>query len=87
MEAADTAPAPGGTSYGTIQSPRIDLSKPYFDQSTYMGRVRHFIQVTSPLNLFVTSKGLEDAKTLITDYNSGKIPANTDPSKLWRAKE
>jgi hypothetical protein len=52
-----------------------------------LGRVRHFVQVTSPLNLFVTSKGLEDAKTLISDYNSGKIPANTDPSRLWRAKE
>ncbi|KAF9309521.1 Tricarboxylate/iron carrier [Linnemannia elongata] len=81
----------GMPSYGTIPtSPsqhRIDLSKPRFDQSTYLGRVRHFVQVTSPLNLFVTSKGLEDAKTLINDYNSGKIPANTDPARLWRAKE
>ncbi|KAF9933183.1 hypothetical protein FBU30_006349 [Linnemannia zychae] len=86
-----TPVASGVTSYGAIpatqQQPRIDLSKPRFDQSTYFGRVRHFVQVTSPLNLFVTSKGLEAAKTLINDYNSGKIPANTDPARLWRAKE
>lgn len=63
------------------------LAKPRFDQSTYGGRVKHFIQVTSPLNLFVTSRGLEDAKNLIKDYNAGRLPANIDPSKLWRAKE
>ncbi|KAG0249809.1 hypothetical protein BG011_008921 [Mortierella polycephala] len=86
-ETASTASS-GLTVYGTLPiAPRIDLSKPYFDQSTYLGRVRHFIQVTSPLNLFVTNKGLEDAKTLISDYNAGKIPANTNPAKLWRAKE
>lgn len=63
------------------------LAKPRFDQSTYVGRVRHFIQVTSPLNLFVTGRGLEDAKTLIREYNQGQLPANIDPNKLWRAKE
>jgi hypothetical protein len=66
---------------------RKNKAKPYFDQSTYLGRVRHFIQVTSPLNLFVTGSGLEDAKNLISNYNAGKIPATTDPAKLWRAKE
>ncbi|KAF9896009.1 hypothetical protein BX616_008322, partial [Lobosporangium transversale] len=74
-------------SYGTIYQPKIDLSKPRFDQSTYLGRVRHFVQVTSPLNLFVTRQGLEDAKNLINDYNTGKINVNLDPAKLWRAKE
>ncbi|KAG0325730.1 hypothetical protein BGZ99_000250 [Dissophora globulifera] len=73
--------------YGSIQAPRIDLSKPRFDQSTYLGRVRHFIQVTSPLNLLVTDRGLEDAKTLISDYKAGKITGFVEPSKLWRAKE
>ena len=49
--------------------------------------MKHFIQVTSPLNLFVTSRGLEDAKNLIRDYKAGLLPADIDPSKLWRAKE
>ncbi|KAF9112865.1 hypothetical protein BGX27_002666 [Mortierella sp. AM989] len=78
--------ASGQTTYGTIKTPPIDLSKPFFDQSTYLGRVRHFIQVTSPMNLFVTKRGLEEAKTLISDYNAGKI-THVEPAKLWRAKE
>ncbi|KAF9281663.1 hypothetical protein BGZ74_002298 [Mortierella antarctica] len=73
------------TTYGTL--PLIDLSKPRYDQSTYLGRVKHFIKVTSPRNLFVSGKGLENAKNLINDYNAGKMPASTDPAKLWRAKE
>ncbi|KAG0216172.1 Tricarboxylate/iron carrier [Mortierella sp. GBAus27b] len=73
--------------FSSILAPRIDLSKPRYDQSTYSGRIKHFIQVTSPLNLFVSSRGLEDAKTLIRDYNDGRVPANIDPGKLWRAKE
>ncbi|KAF9357377.1 hypothetical protein BGX26_003812 [Mortierella sp. AD094] len=84
FEGASSVPAQ--TTYGTILTPRIDLSKPYFDQSTYLGRVRHFIQVTSPLNLFVSKRGLEDAKNLISDYNAGKI-TSIEPAKLWRAKE
>ncbi|KAF9943985.1 hypothetical protein BGZ65_012872, partial [Modicella reniformis] len=61
--------------------------KPFFDQSTYVGRVRHFIKVTSPLNLFVTQRGLEDAKDLVRDYKDGKVPTNINPARLWRAKE
>ncbi|KAG0098000.1 hypothetical protein BGZ93_001382 [Podila epicladia] len=71
-------------------TPRIadlDSTKPRYDQSTYLGRVKHFIKVTSPRNLFVSGKGLENAKNLINDYNAGKMPASTDPAKLWRAKE
>ncbi|KAF8972375.1 hypothetical protein BGZ46_010139 [Entomortierella lignicola] len=77
MSTLEEAPSVSGmNTYGTIpQTSRIDLC-----------RVRHFIQVTSPLNLLVTKRGLEDAKTLISDYNSGKI-TNVEPSKLWRAKE
>ncbi|KAF9199484.1 hypothetical protein BGZ49_010380 [Haplosporangium sp. Z 27] len=87
MSTLEVPSVSGMNTYGTIpQTSRIDLSKPFFDQSTYLGRVRHFIQVTSPLNLLVTKRGLEDAKTLISDYNSGKI-TNVEPSKLWRAKE
>ncbi|KAG0029176.1 hypothetical protein BGZ81_004038, partial [Podila clonocystis] len=79
------ATAASQTTYGTV--PLIDLSKPRYDQSTYLGRVKHFIKVTSPRNLFVSGKGLENAKNLINDYNAGKLPASTDPAKLWRAKE
>ncbi|CAG8479859.1 9685_t:CDS:2 [Paraglomus brasilianum] len=66
--------------------PDIDLSKPRYDQSTYVGRVRHFVDITDPRTLFVTRKGLEQAKNLINDYNAGLI-RTTDPEKLWKAKK
>ncbi|PKK80350.1 putative mitochondrial transport protein fsf1 [Rhizophagus irregularis] len=73
-------------SNGTEKNSKIDLSKPRYDQFTYWGRVKHFIDITDPRTLFVSSKGLEEAKKLINDYNSDKIQ-NVDPEKLWHAKK
>ncbi|KAG0020395.1 hypothetical protein BGZ82_011626 [Podila clonocystis] len=83
----DDSKAEHSTHIGRVLCTGRDSSKPRYDQSTYLGRVKHFIKVTSPRNLFVSGKGLENAKSLINDYNAGKLPASTDPAKLWRAKE
>jgi len=47
---------------------RIDLTKPRFDQSTYMGRAKHFFIVTDPRNLFHSEKELDDMKQLLIKY-------------------
>eukprot|EP00096_Caligus_rogercresseyi_P011516 TRINITY_DN4538_c0_g1_i1.p1 TRINITY_DN4538_c0_g1~~TRINITY_DN4538_c0_g1_i1.p1 ORF type:complete len:320 (+),score=80.91 TRINITY_DN4538_c0_g1_i1:331-1290(+) len=66
---------------------RINLDEPRWDQSTYIGRAKHFLVTTNPLNLFVSSSQLETAKDVVTKYR------NKDPSvnhlsedELWRAK-
>ncbi|KAL0097651.1 Tricarboxylate/iron carrier [Phycomyces blakesleeanus] len=64
----------------------LDLSKPRYPQSTYWGRVRHFINVTDPRTLFVTKSQLEGAKHLLTDYQTNPSP-NADPEALWKAKK
>ncbi|CAG8669158.1 9504_t:CDS:2, partial [Dentiscutata erythropus] len=75
--------------------PNIDLcmlsfqfnqSKSRYDQSTYIGRVKHFIDVTDIRTLFVSRAGLEESKKLINDYNSGKLKY-VDPERLWKAKK
>lgn len=49
--------------------PSVDLSKPRYDQSKYMGRFKHFWETTSFLNVFASSKKLDNAATLVKQYN------------------
>lgn len=50
------------------EAPRIDLSKPRYDQSTYIGRATHFFEVTDPRNVLLTNKQLYKAKELLELY-------------------
>ena len=46
----------------------IDLSKPRYDQGTYVGRAKHFFETANPINIFVTRKKLEEAARLVIQY-------------------
>ena len=48
--------------------PQLDLSKPRYDQSTYLGRAKHFFETANPINAFVSSKRLEEAAKLVKGY-------------------
>jgi len=50
------------------EAPRIDLNKPRYDQSTYIGRATHFFEVTDPRNVLLTNKQLYKAKELLELY-------------------
>ncbi len=47
---------------------KVDIEHPRWDQGTYMGRAKHFVTITSPLNLFRSHQQLEDAKGIVDDY-------------------
>ncbi|KAI8149437.1 putative mitochondrial transport protein fsf1 [Fennellomyces sp. T-0311] len=64
----------------------IDLSKPRYPQSTYWGRLRHFIDVTDPRTLFVSRQQLEVAKNLLGQYKQDP-KMQVDPERLWKAKK
>lgn len=66
--------------------PRIDLSKPRYDQTTYIGRAKHFFETANPLNALVSSKRLEEAAELVKLYKNGQAPHGTTEEQLWEAK-
>ena len=65
---------------------RIDLHKPRYDQSTYMGRTRHFFQTANPLNAFASNAKLEAAAKLVKQYRAGNEPPNTTREQVYAAK-
>ncbi|VDN96632.1 unnamed protein product [Rodentolepis nana] len=65
----------------------INIDKPRYDQSTYIGRAKHFFITTNPLNCLKSSKELDEAKTIVQKYRAGeKIPGLT-VDQLWKAKQ
>lgn len=67
--------------------PGIDIDQPRYDQETYIGRAKHFIITTNPLNIFASSKSLNEAKMIVEKYRNGEpLPPEIDEDKLWKAK-
>ena len=46
----------------------IDIDKPRYDQSTFIGRLKHFAAITDMRKSLVSSQQLEDAKTLVEKH-------------------
>lgn len=66
----------------------VDLSKPKFDQGTYLNRAKHFFLLTNPLNLLTTGSDLDTAQRIILEYKAGKrvIDGCKTLEQLWDAK-
>lgn len=70
----------------TTARPHINLDEPRYDQSTFMGRVKHFIITTNPLNILASNTQLEEAKDIVEKYKKGDdLPHLTD-DQIWAAK-
>ena len=46
----------------------VDIDAPKWDQSTFLGRLRHFAAVASPRKAFASHAELDEAKVLVTAY-------------------
>ncbi len=50
------------------QSERPNINKPRYDQSTYIGRAKHFIAITDPRNIFASDKMLKSVQRIVENY-------------------
>lgn len=66
----------------------VDLTKPKYDQGTYLNRAKHFFLLTNPLNLLASDQNLDNAKRILLEYKAGKtnIEGCKSVDELWRAK-
>mmetsp|Transcript_22200 Transcript_22200/g.25018 ORF Transcript_22200/g.25018 Transcript_22200/m.25018 type:complete len:327 (+) Transcript_22200:57-1037(+) len=70
------------------------MSKPFelgghlHDQSTYMGRLKHFVSMTNPMLGLVSNKTLQEYKGALAKVKAGeKLPAHMNDAYLWNAQK
>ncbi|KAK7922855.1 hypothetical protein WMY93_009757 [Mugilogobius chulae] len=67
-------------------STTININEPRWDQSTFVGRAKHFFTVTDPRNVLLTNEQLTHAHNIITEYRKGVVAPGLTEDELWRAK-
>ncbi|XP_072314492.1 sideroflexin-5a [Eucyclogobius newberryi] len=67
--------------------PHFQLGKPRFDQNTFFGRFRHFLDVIDPSTLFVSEKRLQDSIDLLQRFKDGSLPPGVTNEQLWKAQK
>ncbi|GLH03900.1 Sideroflexin-1 [Gryllus bimaculatus] len=69
------------------ESERIDITKPLWDQNTFIGRVKHFAWVTDPRTCVVSDATLDEAKILVEQYKNCSEPPGTTREQIIYAKK
>ncbi|CAO2585667.1 Sfxn3 [Lemmus lemmus] len=64
----------------------INIQEPRWDQSTFLGRARHFFTVTDPRNLLLSGDQLEASRNIVQNYRAGVATPGLTEDQLWRAK-
>ncbi|XP_051514663.1 sideroflexin-5-like isoform X2 [Myxocyprinus asiaticus] len=67
--------------------PVFQLGKPRYDQSAFLGRFRHFIDIIDPSTLFVTKSRLKECVKLLDDFKQGNLPPGVTDHQLWEAQK
>lgn len=70
-----------------MQEQRIDISKPLWDQSTFLGRLKHFFWVTDPRTCIISDDKLDEEKELLDLYRTGNEPPGTTEEQIIFAKK
>uniref|UniRef100_A0A8D2LHP8 Sideroflexin 2 n=1 Tax=Varanus komodoensis TaxID=61221 RepID=A0A8D2LHP8_VARKO len=61
---------------------KFNIDAPRWDQNTFLGRVKHFFNITDPRTLLVSEHELDSAKALVES-----LPPGTNEEQLYYAKK
>ncbi|XP_014855807.1 PREDICTED: sideroflexin-5-like isoform X2 [Poecilia mexicana] len=67
--------------------PAFQLGRPRYDQSSFFGRLRHFVDIIDPSTLFVSEKKLKECIQLLDDYKHDTLPPGVSADQLWEAQK
>ncbi|MXQ90075.1 hypothetical protein E5288_WYG017339 [Bos mutus] len=88
---ADTATtasaAAASAANASTDAPPFQLGKPRFQQTSFFGRFRHFLDIIDPRTLFVTERRLREAVQLLEDYKHGTLRPGVTNEQLWSAQK
>ncbi|CAL8356009.1 unnamed protein product [Merluccius merluccius] len=67
--------------------PAFRLGRPQHDQGSFLGRLRHFVDIIDPSTLFVSEERLKACIKLLDDFKHGKRPPGVSDQQLWEAQK
>ncbi|KAM4543303.1 sideroflexin-5a isoform 1-T1 [Odontesthes bonariensis] len=67
--------------------PTFQYGKSRFNQDTFFGRFRHFLDVIDPRTLFVTERRLKECVGLLDRFKQGALPPGVTDAQLWKAQK
>ncbi|XP_072827900.1 sideroflexin-2 isoform X1 [Vicugna pacos] len=65
----------------------FNIDAPLWDQSTFLGRVKHFFNITDPRTVLVPEQELDWAKVMVEKSRLGAVPPGTQVEQLLYAKK
>ncbi|KAM9426196.1 sideroflexin-2 isoform 1-T4 [Pholidichthys leucotaenia] len=65
----------------------FDIDAPRWDQTTFMGRLRHFFNITDCRTALLSDSRLDEAKALVASCRAGSLPPGTSEEQLYYAKK
>ncbi|XP_019341559.1 sideroflexin-2 isoform X1 [Alligator mississippiensis] len=68
-------------------SASFDIDTPRWDQTTFVGRLKHFFNITDPRTVLVSEQELDRAKVLVQGCRAGVVPPGTSQEQLLYAKK
>ncbi|XP_018082281.1 sideroflexin 2 S homeolog isoform X1 [Xenopus laevis] len=66
---------------------KFNIDAPRWDQSTFVGRLKHFFNITDPRTALVSEQELDSAKQLVDSCRAGSVPPGTSTEQLHYAKK